>query len=183
VRAPFVCENRDMMEQEQQPAEAAGKVAGGNREAVSPLNGARLPTTGRIKGTPNKVTRTIREAVERAARDCHPQGLAGWLVERAKGSIGDRQIFAAMVNKAMPLQVQAQVGGGIRLELGWLGGRQIGTPAAQLAQQQPQALDLQRDSDGTYRIIDQHPHADEVKAAPAAPAAGSASGPPERLDG
>lgn len=131
---------------------------------------------GRPKGTPNRVTRTIREAVELAARDCHPKGLAGWLVERAQGSLGDRQIFAAMVNKAMPLQVQANVDGGIRLELGWLAGRQIGTPAAQTAQQAPQALDLQRDQDGTYRIIDQHLGAAGAPAAvPAggqAPAAG-----------
>lgn len=182
MRAPFVCENRDMMESQHQVEAGASKVEPVKRPVMRTPDGRELPA-GRAKGVSNKVTRTIREAVERAARDCHPQGLAGWLVERAKGSIGDRQIFAAMVNKAMPLQVQAQVGGGIRLELGWLGGRQIGTPAAQLAQQQPQALDLQRDSDGTYRIIDQHPAAEGSDAAPAAPAAGSASGPPERLDG
>ena len=117
--------------------------------------GVVLPPGGRPPGTPNRVTRTIREAVERAARDCHPKGLAGWLVERANGSLGDRQIFAAMVNKAMPLQVQASVNGGIRLELGWLGGRQIGASAAQTAQPVAQVLDLARESDGTYQIVDQ----------------------------
>lgn len=134
-----------------------GKVRTLSREAVSPLNGARLPTAGRQKGVPNKVTRTIREAVERACQPgrCHPEGLAGWLVERAQGSIGDRQIFAAVVNKAMPLQVQASVNGGIRLELGWLGGRQIGASAAQTAQPVAQVLDLARESDGTYQIVDQ----------------------------
>jgi hypothetical protein len=76
-------------------------------------------------------------------------------VERAQGSLGDRQIFAAMVNKAMPLQVQASVDGGIRLELGWLGGRQIGTDAAQIRQAAPQVLDLKPETDGTYRIVDQ----------------------------
>ena len=101
----------------------------------------------------------IREAVEKAARDCHPEGLAGWLVERAQGSLGDRQIFAAMVNKAMPLQVQAQVGGGIQVQLGWLASRQIGTTVAQSEEQQPQVLDLQPESDGTYRIIDPTPAA------------------------
>jgi hypothetical protein len=124
--------------------------------------------SGRPKGTPNRVTRTIREAVEMAAKDCHPKGLAGWLVERAQGSLGDRQIFAAMVNKAMPLQVQANVDGGIRLELGWLAGRQIGTTAAQIPTQPAQVLDLQRENDGTYRIIDQQPNAEGVPAAPAA---------------
>ena len=125
-----------------------------------------------------------------AAKDCHPKGLAGWLVERAQGSLGDRQIFAAMVNKAMPLQVQANVDGGIRLELGWLAGRQIGTPAAQVQQQAPQVIDLQRETDGTYRIIDQHTHADGVPAGGAAggqaPAAGQAEPvkrPAERSEG
>ena len=109
---------------------------------------------GRPKGAVNKVTRTIREAVEKAARDCHPDGLAGWLVERAQGSLGDRQIFAQMVNKAMPLQVQAQVGGGVQIQLSWLGQRQIGTTVAQEPEQRTQVLDLQAESDGTYRIID-----------------------------
>lgn len=156
-----------MMETQHQAVEEGAKI-GPKMQRPAP-NGHALPV-GRPKGTPNRVTRTIREAVEMAAKDCHPKGLAGWLVERAQGSLGDRQIFAAMVNKAMPLQVQANVDGGIRLELGWLAGRQIGTPAAQVQQQVPQALDLQRDPDGTYRIIDPHTHADGV------PAGGAAGG-------
>lgn len=145
-------------------------------------DGRELPA-GRPKGVPNRVTRTIKEAVEMAARDCHPKGLAGWLVERAQGSLGDRQIFAAMVNKAMPLQVQANVDGGIRLELGWLAGRQVGTVAAQIPAQPAQVLDLQRENDGTYRIIDQDTPAEGVPAAPA-PAGGDAnSGPPGRSEG
>ena len=132
----------------------AAKNAGERREQpASPLNGARLPA-GRPKGVQNRVTRTIREAVEKAARECHADGLAGWLVERAQGSLGDRQIFAQMVNKAMPLQVQAQVGGGVQIQLSWLGQRQIGTTVAQQPEQRTQVLDLQAESDGTYRIID-----------------------------
>lgn len=163
---------------------AAGKVGGKSREAVSPLNGARLPTTGRPKGTQNRVTRTIREAVERAAQPgkCHPEGLAGWLVERAQGSLGDRQIFAAMVAKAMPLQVQANVSGGIRLELGWLGGRQIGASTAQIQNPATQALDLQRETDGTYRIIDPHTQRAAAGLSPA-PTAQEAAGDAEELGG
>jgi hypothetical protein len=112
------------------------------------------PGPGRPKGVQNSVTRTIREAVEKAARDCHAEGLAGWLIERAQGGIQDRQIFAQMVNKAMPLQVQANVDGGIKLELSWLGGRSIGTTTAQLPEQRTQVLDLEQDSDGGYRIKD-----------------------------
>lgn len=131
----------------------ADKKPAEKERARSPLSGAPVPG-GRPKGVQNKVTRTIREAVEKAARDCHPEGLAGWLVERAQGSLGDRQIFAQMVNKAMPLQVQAQVGGGVQIQLSWLGQRQIGTTVAQEPEQRTQVLDLQAESDGTYRIID-----------------------------
>ena len=175
-----------MMETQHQQEVASPEIGAKKERPRSPLSGAPLPM-GRQKGTPNRVTRTIREAVELAARDCHPKGLAGWLVERAQGSLGDRQIFAAMVNKAMPLQVQANVDGGIRLELGWLAGRQIGNSASQSAPTQPQVLDLQRENDGTYRIIDPTTGAEGVAAAPAAaPAAGGAganSGPPGRSEG
>ena len=109
---------------------------------------------GRTKGTPNMVTKTIREAIEVASRECHPRGLAGWLVERAQGGVQDRQIFAGLVAKALPLQVHAQVNGGIRLELGWLSGRQVGTPAAQVQHQPQQVIDLQPEPDGMYRIVD-----------------------------
>lgn len=146
--------------------------------------GSVLPHVGRPKGTPNRVTRTIREAVERACQPgkCHPAGLAGWLEERAKGSLGDRQIFAAMVAKAMPLQVQANVSGGIRLELGWLGGRQIGASTAQIQSPAPQALDLQRETDGTYRIIDPHTQRAAAGLSPA-PTAQEAAGDAEEVGG
>lgn len=137
----------------QKDSESAKNEGEMRKPAASPLNGAQLPT-GRPKGVQNKLTRTIREAVEKAARDCHSEGLAGWLIERAQGGIQDRQIFAQMVNKAMPLQVQANVDGGIKLELSWLGGRSIGTTTAQLPEQRTQVLDLEQDSDGGYRIKD-----------------------------
>ena len=142
---------------------------------VSPLNGTPTPS-GRPKGTPNRVTRSIREAVEKASHECHPRGLAGWLLERSRGGIQDRQIFAAMVMKALPLQVQAQVDGGIRIELGWLGGRSVGATASQIADDKSQVIDLQRDSDGVLRIKDPIAQADaDTAAAAAAPeAAGGA---------
>jgi hypothetical protein len=125
------------------------------------------PGPGRPKGVANRVTRTIREAVEKAAQDCHADGLAGWLIERAQGGIQDRQIFAQMVNKAMPLQVHANVDGGIKLELSWLSARSIGATTAQIAEQRTQVIDLQPETDGTYRIREQTP----------APPAGNAAGP------
>ena len=100
-----------------------------------------------------------------AAHGCHPKGLAGWLIDRANGSVQDRQIFAGMVSKALPLTVNANVNGGIRLELGWLSGRQIGASAAQTPSQQPQVIDLQPESDGMYRIVDPAQQSEPVQQA------------------
>lgn len=85
---------------------------------------------GRPAGQPNALTRSLKEAVEIAARDCHPQGLAGWLVDRANGGVQDRAIFATMVAKVIPIQVNQSVQGGISISLNWLAGRNIGTKAA-----------------------------------------------------
>ena len=147
------------MEVAEAVAEEVGKKPSGKRVAVSPINGAELPLTGRPKGTQNRVTVTVKQAIEQAIQpgQCHPQGLAGWLVERAKGSLGDRQIFASVVNKFVPVQLNAHVDGGIKLELGWLGGRQIGTGATQLQHAPTQVLDLKQESEGVYRIVDPQP--------------------------
>lgn len=113
--------------------------------AVSPLNGARLPTTGRPKGTPNKVTQTIRDAIEQATRDVTDsqgrKGLVAWLLERANGGIQDRQIFAGMVQKALPLQVAHNVNGGITIAMPWLAQRGVAS-VAQIQGQHAQVLDI-----------------------------------------
>jgi len=92
----------------------------------SPITGAPVPA-GRPKGIPNKSTRTIREALELACQpgQCHPEGLAGWLVARATGGIEDRKIFAGMVARIVPAQIHAQVSGGITVSLPWLEGRKV----------------------------------------------------------
>ncbi len=144
-----------MMTQEQSVAEPGLKVGPEKRKVMRGCGGTELPV-GRPKGTPNRLTVALKDAVERAARDCHPQGLAGWLVDRANGSIGDRQIFAAVVSKVIPLQIQQHVQGGISINLNWLGGRQIGTVTAQTVEQSPQVVDLIEQSADKYRIVDQH---------------------------
>lgn len=152
------------MEVVERPAEGVPKV--GTRKGVvrSPINGAEMPA-GRVKGTPNRVTVTVKQAIEQAIQpgQCHPQGLAGWLVERAKGSLGDRQIFASVVNKFVPVQLNANIDGGIKLELGWLGGRQVGASTAQLQQAVPQVIELKEETGGSYRIIDPQPVAQEAE--------------------
>jgi len=165
-----------MMETQHGEVAATQKIRA-NSEAPrghSPLTGAPVPL-GRIKGKPNKLTIALKDAVEKAARDCHPQGLAGWLVDRANGSIGDRQIFAGIVGKVIPLQIQQHVQGGISINLNWLGGRQIGTVTAQTVEQSPQVVDLIEQSADKYRIVDQHT-APQTVAEAAAAVAQKASG-------
>lgn len=94
---------------------------------------------GRPKGVPNKVSKTIREAVLEAVKpgNCHPEGLTGWLIERANGGIEDRKIFASIVSRVIPVEITGEGGGAIKVELGWLSGRKVAndvidiTPATQ----------------------------------------------------
>lgn len=142
------------------------------------------PGPGRVKGSQNRVNRTIKEAIEIAARDCHPQGLAGWLIERAQGSLGDRQIFAGLVQKALPAQLQASVQhGGVVVQLGWLAGRSIGrgsgshgTSTAQLEAVDAQVVEVTMNSDGDLRVQD--PKTVTLEAGPAPAGADSDPHPP-----
>ena len=107
------------------------KAASVRLQPPSRFGGGRLPVgTGRPKGSQNKITKTIREAVELAARQVTDKegrkGLAYWLLERANGGVQDRQIFAAMMAKALPLTINGNGTGGVTINLGWLSGRDIG---------------------------------------------------------
>ena len=131
----------------------AAKQAPAKRVAVSPLNGAKMPL-GRRKGSVNKVTATIREAVELAARQVTDgqgrKGLAYWLLERANGGVADRQIFAAMMAKALPLTINGNGTGGVTINLGWLSGRDIGGTLT--VQPTPNAL-IEHDDNRTINPI------------------------------
>ncbi len=83
---------------------------------------------GRPKGSPNRVNKTIKESVLEAIQpgQCHPEGLAGWLRERARGGIEDRKIFAGVVSRVLPIEVTGSDGGPVKIDLGWLTGRNIG---------------------------------------------------------
>ena len=103
---------------------------------------------GRPKGVPNKVNKTIREAVLDAVQPgmCHPEGLRGWLVDRAQGGIEDRKIFAAVVSRVIPIEITGEGGGPVKIDLGWLTGRKVGggevidiTPTTQNAGEQEAA--------------------------------------------
>ena len=139
--------------------------------APSPLNGVQLPPgAGRPVGTKNKLT-NLRNAVLEAFDKV---GGVDYLVRLANGTQSDRAAFTSLMNKVLPTQINQQVDGGIRLELSWLGGRSIGTTAAQVPMQTLQVIDVERDSGGAYRIKDPNtPSAggDDT------PAAGGAEGP------
>lgn len=94
----------------------------------NPNSLANLTARGRPPGVPNKVTRTIRQAVMESIEpgNCHPDGLAGWLIERARGGIEDRKIYAAVVSRVIPIEITGEGGGPVKIDLGWLTGRKVG---------------------------------------------------------
>ena len=89
---------------------------------------ANLTARGRPKGVPNKLTKSIREAVLEAVQPgaCHEEGLTGWLKDRALGGIEDRKIFAGMVSRVIPVEITGAGGGPVKIDLGWLTERRIG---------------------------------------------------------
>ena len=140
------------------------KRAGNEKKgAVSPLTGAPTPG-GRPKGVRNKLT-NLRDAVLEAFDTV---GGPAYLVQLAQGTQSDRAAFVGLVSKVLPTQVQAQVEGGVQIQLSWLAARQIGTTVAQSPEQVMQVVDLQRDSAGKYRIIDPvaQPEGGQTAAAP-----------------
>jgi hypothetical protein len=83
---------------------------------------------GRPKGIPNKVNKTIREAVLESIQPgaCHPEGFAGWLIDRARGGIEDRKLYGSIVSRVIPIEITGEGGGPVKIDLGWLTGRKIG---------------------------------------------------------
>ena len=134
--------------------------------AVSPKNGVPVPEgPGRAKGVKNRLT-NLREAVLEAFDQV---GGAQYLAKLAEGTSSDRAAFVGLVAKVLPTQINANVEGGIQVQLSWLGGRSIGTTTAQTIEPVTQVVDLERDSGGKYRIKDPVGTSD-------VPAAGGAEG-------
>lgn len=141
--------------------------------AVSPKNGQPVPESpGRAKGVKNRMT-NLRDAVLEAF---DAVGGAAYLAQLAQGTSSDRAAFVGLVSKVLPTQINAQVEGGVQIQLSWLGARQIGTTVAQPAEVITQVVDLEKKTDGTYRIIDPTP-------APAGGEAPAAAGGQEPVGG
>lgn len=119
--------------------------------AVSGRNGQPTPEPkGRAPGVKNRLT-NLREAVLEAFDQV---GGAQYLAKLAEGTSSDRAAFVGLVSKVLPTQINANVEGGVQVQLSWLGTRQIGTTVAQPADVVTQVIDLERKTDGSYRIID-----------------------------
>ncbi len=54
---------------------------------------------GRVKGTPNKVTATLKEAILLAANGAHEDGMVGYLQEQAKNNPA---AFMTLLGKVLP---------------------------------------------------------------------------------
>lgn len=126
-------------------------------QAVSPRNGVPVPEPkGRQLGVKNRMT-NLRDAVLEAF---DMAGGAQYLYKLSQGTSSDRAAFTGLVAKVLPTQINANVEGGIQVQLSWLGGRNIGATTAQTIEPVTQVVDLERDSGGKYRIKDQAPAPD-----------------------
>ena len=114
------------------------------QKGYNPKSLANLTARGRPPGVQNKVTRTIRQAVMESIEpgNCHPEGLAGWLIDRARGGIEDKKIYAAVVSRVIPIEITGEGGGPVKIDLGWLTSRKVGgevidiTPTTQIGGEQ-----------------------------------------------
>lgn len=101
---------------------------------------------GRPRGIQNRLTRTMKEAIEQAFDKA---GGVDYLVKLAHGTSSDRQAFAALIGRLLPMQVNSNIDQRIRVELPWLAARGIGKVQA------VEAEALQHVGKG--RIIDAEP--------------------------
>lgn len=123
-------------------------------QAVSPRNGVPVPEPkGRQLGVKNRLT-NLRDAVLEAFDQV---GGAQYLAKLAEGNSSDRAAFVGLVSKVLPTQINANVEGGIQVQLSWLGARNIGATTAQTIEPVTQVIDLERDNGGKYRIKDPAP--------------------------
>lgn len=86
------------------------------------LEAGRKKTGGRKKGTPNKTTQALKDAILKAAEDVgedgHGEGgLTGYL---RRVATEDVKAFSTLLGKVLPLQVQGDADQPVRFEITWL---------------------------------------------------------------
>ena len=129
-------------------ASSSGGENNEQKTGIAVGSGAAGP--GRPRNVKNRLT-NLREAVLKAFDTV---GGPEYLVRLANGTQSDRAAFVGLVAKVLPTQINANVEGGIQVQLSWLGGRSIGTTTAQTIEPVTQVIDLERDNGGKYRIKD-----------------------------
>ncbi len=70
--------------------------------AKSKVDGKRQKTGGRTKGTPNKTTALLKDAIIKAAEQAGKGDLVKYLAKQAEDNPGP---FLALLGKVLPLQV------------------------------------------------------------------------------
>jgi hypothetical protein len=70
-------------------------------------------TGGRQKGTPNKTTALLKDAILKAAQDAGDGDLSAYLTKQAKENPGS---FMTLLGKVLPLQVTGDGGGPVRVQ-------------------------------------------------------------------
>jgi hypothetical protein len=120
-------QNRLDSERENQKATIYGGSGSGSEPEPEPkkLNPAFVEAMGkgRQKGQQNRLTRTMKEAIEKAFDNV---GGSAYLEKMANGTATDRQAFMALIGRLLPMQVNSNIDQRIRVELGWLNNRGIG---------------------------------------------------------
>lgn len=74
--------------------------------AAAPKVGLDRSKTGRKKGTPNKTTALLKDAILQAATDADKDGLVGYLKLQALENPGP---FMALLGKVLPMQLDANI--------------------------------------------------------------------------
>ena len=117
----------------------------------SPISGAPVPN-GRPKGVPNKLTRTFKAAAEEAFEK---GGGVEWLVKLMHGTASDRAAVLGLYGRLIPHQLVGQVDHKVKVELSWLGARNIGKTVIDMQSpaNQPKALANQDITDAVVRQV------------------------------
>ena len=86
---------------------------------------------GRPKGSLNKSTKALKDALLQAAADAHPQGVRGWLVEL---SDKDPKAFASLLARLLPTESKVEQTGPTVVLRDYTGGK---GPQAQESETDP----------------------------------------------
>jgi hypothetical protein len=80
---------------------------------MTKVEGSRKKTGGRKKGTPNKTTALLKDAILRAAENAgKDDGMVGYLTAQAVLNPGP---FMALLGKVLPMQVTGEEGGALQI--------------------------------------------------------------------